>query len=57
MNYQEKREIENAILDYAKIKSGERYKHAFAFGMLVVMLNDEQLTYLKNYVDKCVSEL
>ena len=43
----DRQEILNKVLDYAKSQAVEGYHYAYAFGMLSVMLTDEQLKDLE----------
>ena len=43
----DRQEILNKILDYSKTKSLEGYHYAYAFGMLSVILTNEQLKDLE----------
>lgn len=57
MNYEETQKIDEAILNYALIKSGdERYKYAFAYGMVFAILTEDQKNYLKKYALNGVSQ-
>lgn len=49
-------EASQAVLNYALIKAGdERFKYAYAYGMVFALLTDEQKEYLKNYASNGVS--
>jgi hypothetical protein len=43
----DRNEILDKVLEFAKTKSSEGYHYAYAFGMLSVMLTEEQLKDLE----------
>lgn len=49
-------ETQEAVLEYALEKAGEeRYKYAYAFGMVYAILTKEQQEYLKKFATNGVS--
>lgn len=53
MEYQEKNKIEEKVFAYAIKKSGEeKFKYAYAFGLIWALLSDEQLKYIADFIEK-----
>ncbi len=51
MDYQEKTKIQEKVLAHAeKVSTKKQYKHAYAFGMVWAMLNDEQVKFLEKHI-------
>lgn len=49
MSHDERKQIEAALLTYAETKASG-YKYAYAFGVVIPMLTDEQMKTLDGYV-------
>lgn len=55
-NYEKKFEIEKKVLAHAEKITNAKFKYAHAFGMAWVMLNDEQVQYLADFIERMEKE-
>jgi hypothetical protein len=51
LTYDERKEIEQALIDYATEQVGKEYRYAYAFGWAFSMVSDEEIAELPRRIE------